>query len=351
MTPCNTKSIDWTWLIGGMLLFSTTVAYGDEWPIVFTDVPVPPSAYNGANREAPTFDCQPEFFDPLKNWYRKVEISGLVNRNSSSPDIYEIQGEDEAIAMEIDSWSKQGEAKTVLPEPYSLTKYMFGCASESSSVFEFKKNGVRYALYTHISQSMFSPDRRKLVLFNYVKTPKGNWQELRRIIEIATKKYSPLPMMNETTFLADISNENVVTYSMPIDSPAGQKNRRVVSIWGHDGKLIRALSAPIQTTAANAESSDDGIGVLPDESSTFYHLTRTGQNVCTLRLQDIQRPDGQRSIQLTVPSLADMPDAMSTHIQIDLAGLKLKTGAMKYRVSASGRGDVLNDWGPWLVGK
>ncbi len=351
MTPCYTKNIDWTWFIGGLFLLSTTMAYGDEWPIFFVDVPVPPTAYNVVNPKAPTFDCQPELFDPLKSWFRMVEISGLVNRNSSSPVIYEIQGEGEAIAMEIDSWSKQGDAKTMLSEPYSLTKYMFGCASESSSVFEFKKNGLRYALYTHISQSMFSPDKRKLVLFNYVKVPGGSWQELRRIIEISSKKYSQLPVMNETTFLADTSNENVVTYGMPINSPAGQKSQRVVGIWGHDGKLIRALSAPIQTTAANAESSDDGIGVLPDETSTFYHLTRTGQNVCTLRLQNIQRPDGQRSIQLAVPSLADSPDAMSTHIKIDLTGLKLKTGAMKYRVSASGRGDILNDWGPWLVGK
>lgn len=148
MTPCNTRSIDWIWLIGGMLLVSTTIAYGDEWPIVFADVSVPPSAYNGANREAPTFDCQPEFFDPLKNWYRKVEISGLVNRNSFSPDVYEVQGEGEATTMEVDSWGKQGDAKTMLPEPYSLTKYMFGCASESSSVLSSRKMACA-TLFTH----------------------------------------------------------------------------------------------------------------------------------------------------------------------------------------------------------
>ncbi len=338
------RSIIWPLVAGGILCLATSAVSGEEWPIVFTDISMTPSAYKGVDRQAPPNDCQPKYFDPKKTQYRR----------STSSDGYELSGkdEDESVSMQIDGWGKQGDARTVLPEPFSLTKYTFACASESSQVFELKKNGERYGLYTHISAARFSPDLRKLVLFNYLQTSQRAWQELRRIIEIETKQYSSLPVIKETTFLADVTNDSVVTYGMPVSLPSGKASRRrIVGIWGHNGKLIRALSAPIQDTFANAESSDDGIGMLPNEPTTFYHLTRTGENICTLRLQDIQRPDGRRSIQLAVPGLASDPAAVGMHIQIDLDGLRLKGGAMKYRVSASGRGDVLRDWGPWRVGK
>jgi hypothetical protein len=337
---------------GGLLCLFCVTASADDWPIAFTSIQVTPASYQGIDQGPPTFDCQPEFFDPMKNWYRNVEDPGLVGITSQSADMYEIKGEGEAIRMTIDSWNKQGDDKTVLPQPYSLTKYMFGCASEASQVFEFKKNGRRYALYTHISEARFSPDLRNVVLFNYVKTAKGSWQALDRVIEIATKKYSVLPRVPETRYLADVTNDKLVTYGPPIRLEGDKDSRRrIVAIWGHDGKLIRALSAPIQTTAANAESSDDGIGLLPGDPTVFYHLTRTSNDVCTLRLQDIERSEGRRSIRLNVPGTAMDPAAVGMHIQIDLADLKLKGGTLKYRVAASGRGDVVGDWGPWQIGE
>jgi len=352
MSSCNFTRVLFSAAVSGLIFLASSVASGEEWPILFTTIPITSADYKGVERAAPLFDCQPELFDPMKSWYRKVEPEGLTGITSTSADMYEVKGEDESVSMSIDSWDKQEDAKTILPEPYTLTKYNFGCASEFSQVFEFKKDGRRYALYTHISQASFSPDLRRFVLFNYVKSPKGSWQETRRIIDIETKKFSPLPVINETAFLADMTNDKIVTYGLPISSPTeSDTHRRIVGIWDVEGRLIRALSAPIQITDANAESSDDGIGLLPSEPTTFYHLTRTGENVCTLRLQDIQRPEGRRSIRLAVPGSASDPAAVGMRVQIDLDGLKLRGGAMRYRVSAHGRGDVSDDWGPWQVGE
>lgn len=339
----------WPAILAGLLYVTLSFANGEEWPITFTTISITSSDYTVTDRSGPLNDCQPELFDPMKNWFRKVEPKGLVGVNSTFPDIYEIKGEDESVSMTIDSGSKQGGSKTVLPEPYSITKYNFGCASESSQVFEFRKNGRRHALYTHINQASFSPDRKRFVLFNYIKTPKGNWQEIRRIIDIETKKFSNLPITH-TSYIADITNDKIVTYGSPTISATGiDSQQRMVNIWDHEGNLIRSLSAPILTTTANAYSSDDGIGLLPNEPTTFYHFTRTGENVCTLRLQDINRPEGRRSIRITVPGPASEPAAVGALVQIELEALQLKGGTMKYRVAARGRGDVSGDWGAWQV--
>lgn len=330
--------------MAGLLGMATPGAPQEKWPITFTTVSVASSSFKGIDRNTPLFDCQPELFDPRTTRYR------LVKRGGAPPEMYEVEGADESASMMIDGWNKQGEDKTALPKPYSVTKYEFGCASESSSVFEIKKNGVRHALYTHITQVRFSPDLKTLALFDYLRTPKGGWQEARRIIEIETKTHSSLPIIDATTFLADVTNERVVTYGLPIGSASEQNNpRRVVCIWGRDGKLIRALSAPIHDTLANGEESDDGIGLLPGEPTTFYHLTRTGENQCTLRLQDIERQGDHRSIRLAVPGSAAETAGMGTRLQVDLHALRLKGGTMRYRVSSKGRGDISGDWGHWRV--
>ncbi len=315
------------------LCLATAAAFGDDWPITFAKLKVPASAYGGVERKAPAFDCQPESFEPQKTQYQPA--SGV----SATSAAYKVEGTDNAVLMTIDSRSKQDDVKTVLPEPYTLTKYIFTCASGSSEVFEFKKNGKNYALYTHVSQARFSPDLKKVVLYNYAKPHHGPWQELRRIIDIGSRRFTPLPVINETAFLADVNNGRIVTYGM---SAGAKGQRRIAAVWSYEGKLIQALSTP-----SSGESSGDAFGLLPDEPSTFYHLARTGDGTCTHRLQDIQRPEGQRAIQLKVPGAVTDPAAVGTRVQIDLAGLKLKGGAMKYRVSPSGKGDAAGDWGAW----
>ena len=323
--------------------FSALSAAKNDWPLEFTNISIGPAAYKRVAREIPS-DCQPEHFDPSKTKLRLDKSSGFYGLTGAEAD--------ESVSVQIDGWAKPGDSRIALPKPFSLTKYAFECASTSSQVFMFKKKGKRHALYTHIEMALFSPDLSKLVMFNYLKIAEREWREQRRIIDYRTKKYSYLPVIDETTHVADVTNVSIVTYGMATKPASDYKNRRrVVGIWSHDGKLIRALYAPLQDTAANAYNSDDGIGLLPEEPSTFYHLTRTGKNICTLRLQDIALQEKQRAIQLNVPGPEWDPVAVGMRVQIELTGLKLNGGSMKYRISPSGRGDVSGDWGPWQVAR
>lgn len=346
MSTYRSMRIIWPLIVGGLFGLATSAAFADEWPITYAKLQVPASAYGGAQRTAPE-DCQPEPFDPATTKYHPAAPGASANKDAAAPVLYQIEGDD-AATMTIDSVLRQDDAKTTLPEPYTLTKYVFGCKGQASQVFEFKKDGKRYALYTHVTQAGFSPDLTKLVLYNYAKPHHGPWQELRRVIELRTRRFTPLPVINETAFLAGVAEQGIVTYGPAV---AGKQKlpHRIAAVWGLNGKLLRALSVPAPAGAGNERG--DAIGLLPDDPSAFYYLTRTGENTCTLRLQDLRRPEGRRSIELAVPGAAGDPAGSGTRVQIDLAGLRLKDGAMKYRVSASGKGDVANDWSAWQAAK
>lgn len=326
---------------GCFLCLAHAAAAADDWPIAFTKFPAHASAHGGAAIEVPASDCQPDSFDPQTTPYH------AIGNKDANPVTYRVEGADEGSTMTIDSRDRQDDVKTVLPEPYSVTRYLFKCAGGSSEFLEFKKNGKRYAIHAHVSQAKFTPDGAKLVFYNYAKPHHGSWQSLRRIFDIRTRRFTDLPVINETAFLADAGNERFVTYGLPAAKDTG---RRLALVWGMDGKLVQALSAPMQP-AADGASSLDAIGVLPDESSTLYLLTRTGDNECTLRLQDIRNPNGQRAIKLAVPGMAADPANVGMRTQLDLSGLKLSGGAMKYRISASGSGNISADWGPWQTGQ
>lgn len=330
-------------LITGLFLsLALPAASADDWPIAFAKLPAHASARGGATTEAPASDCQPDNFDPQSTPYH------ATGNKDASPATYHVDGTEDTVTMTIDSVYRQDDVKTLLPEPYTVTRYIFRCASGTSQFLEFRKSGKRYAIHAHVSQALFTPDGKKMVLYNYAKPHHGAWQSLRRIFDIHTRRYTDLPLINENTYPAYVSNERFVTYGLPGAKDTG---RRVAAVWGLDGKLIQALSAPIQPAAADKTDSSDAIGLLPDEPSTFYHLTRTGENECTLRLQDVQRPEGRRAIRIAVPGKATEPANIGMRTQLDLSGLKLSGGTAKYRVSASGAGNVSGDWGPWQTGE
>lgn len=328
-------------LISACFLYLTLpAASADTWPIAFAKVPRA-SAHGGMAAGTPPDDCQPDSFDPQTTQYH------AVGDKDANPVTYRIDGS-EGVTMTIDSQDRQDDIKIQLPEPYSVTRYIFKCASGSSEFLEFRKSGKRYAIHAHVSQAKFTPDGKMLVFYNYAKPHHGSWQSLRRIFDIRTRRFIDLPVINETAYLADAGNGRFVTYGLASKQDA---NRRIALVWGIDGKLIQALSAPMQPAAADKPDSNDAIGLLPDEPSTFYLLTRTGDNECTLRLQDIQRPDARRAIKIAIPGKAADPANIGMGAQLDLSGLKLSGGAVKYRISASGAGNVSGDWGPWQKGE
>lgn len=341
MEKLKSRSILIPLIIGAFSFSAALWSKSDPWPITFVHIEISSSDYKSPGVKNDPWDFEPEIFDPATAKFHPVKIHGVP------PEVYKVDGTPDCSDMTIDHGGK-----IALPAPYSMTSYTFSCASDSSSVFEIRKNNLRHALYTHIGQAMFSHDFKKLVLYNLVKSGKDTWQRKRRIITIESKEASSLPMIDGAFYIAAVTDDRVVTYGPPIRPQSNQTDsRRIVCIWNHSGALVRGLLAPIRTTLANAECSDDDIGLLPNESSTFYHLTFTEKHTCTLRLQDIHNAAAHRVLNFTVPDFEYEVASVSTGIQIDLKGLTLSGGMMKYRISASGRGDISNDWGPWQTTK
>lgn len=327
------------------LIFGVLICYGlpsaqaEEWPIIFTDLRLTSAPAKGPEFRDVSYDCQPELFDPRKARYH----------SSGSGNEYALDGPDanEAVSMEIFDGIEQNGKRIQLPVPYSLVQYNFSCMSEGSSVIEVKENKARHALYTHVSSMAFSPDLKRMAIWNALENGGGKWEEHRRIIDIQTKDAATLPFLDATSFIADMNNQYLVTYGGPLPAADFNQQHRIAAIWDNNGHLVRALFAPIKTTDANAENSFDGIGLLPAEPSTFYHLTRTGKDKCTLRLQDIHRQNRHRTIQLRVPGAATDQTNVGMRVQLDLREATLKGGAVRYRVAPSGRGDVDGKWGAW----
>ncbi len=319
-------------------------APADAWPISFVKLAVPGSAYGGASSAEPVHDCQPESFDPKVNAYHPVAAAQPASGVAQAPagaavTAYQVEGGEAGDTMTINSRAKPDDARIDLPAPFVLTRYIFSCASGSSEALVFEKNGKRHAIFTHVAQVGFTPDLDTVVFYNRGQlTRHGGWQEMRAIFSIPRKRFAPLPMIRETAWLAQVGSDRILTYGLP----RGGKPA-TVAVWGLNGKLMQALSVPLHA-AADGKGATDAIGLLPREQGTFYQLARTGENAAALRLQDIRHQQAHRAIQLAVPGAATDPVAVGTRVQLDLSGLSLAGGAVKYRVSASGTGD---DWGPW----
>lgn len=313
-----------------LCLSSISTAFGNDWPLHPVKPRIPDSAYSGRISSAPVHDCQPDPFDPKVQTYQQTSPASAVMAS------YHVDGDDAGTTLTINSRVNADDAKTELPAPYTLTRYIFSCSGASSEVLEFDKNGKRNALFTHVGQAQFTPDMSMLVLFNYAKPHHGPWQHMRRIYNVRARRFTPLPMVKETTFLADVGAKTIVTYGLP----RGSKRPGTIAAWGLNGRLIRAYSAPLP--AENGGRADGAIGLLPKDSDTLYHLMRTGENEATLHLQDIRHPKGQRAITIATPGAASAPLVVDTHVQLDLSDLSLKDGTLKYRVSSDGK-----TWGDW----
>ncbi len=320
----------------GISAESSNASSGSGEPLTFDNLEINPDEYKPEIRQNVDNDCQPDAFDPKTTPYHLID-----------PSLGYAVGSDTYATMMIDGWRAEGDNKTVLPAPYSLTNYHFGCASTFSFVYDLKKNGQRYMLLQHIFRAKFSPDFKTLVLYDVTKNTEGQWQYARRILTIATKKSVPLPITDCTRYLADVGNDKVVTYGDRLTPSSSLRN---ACVWGHDGILQQAFQIPMQEAGGNTEASRDTVGVLPAQTSTFYHLTEGSNSTCMLQLQNILNPFLEyRVLNLPVTHSDSVGFCeIGSSFQMDLSIFTMNLGRVKYRVSASGRGDLHNDWGEWL---
>ena len=318
-------------------------ANSKSWPLEFTSVSIQLGDYKPKSEATAPSDCEPELFDPSVTRFHLEKTDGFPKEQ------YIIDGGDERVSMMIDGWAKEGENKITMPQPYSVIQYEFGCASQFDKVIEIKNNDQRYALYTHVYNFKFSPNFEHMILYNAQKTDNNLWLFKRRIVTLRDKSSVALPYIDATSFVAYVTNDRVVTYGSPVNK--GSDQRRIVCIWGLDGKLQRALRSPINTTNANSEESDDLIGLLPNEATTFYQLTFGKEKSCILYLQDINNSNQHRSIVISFAGFTEETASIESGFQLDLSHLTLHGGILRYRVSASGRPDIDNDWSAWMIAK
>lgn len=327
------------------LICLASFAHADAWPISVAKLKVPGAAYGGVSSSEPVRDCQPEFFDPKTSAFHPVGAAKAASAVDAAPartalTRYEVEGADPGVTMTINGRAKPDDARIDLPGSVVLTRYIFSCETGSSEVLVFEKNSKPYAIFTHVAQLGFTPDLSTVVFYNSAKlTHHGGWTRMRAIFNIPKKRFAPLPMVRETTYLAAVGSAAILTYALP----ANHGKPATVAVWNLGGKLVRAFSIPLQP-AASGKGTSDGLGLLPDDDNVLYQLARSGANTAELRLQNIKNPHAHRAIALAVPGGATDPVVAGVTVQLDVSGLGLKGGEVKYRVSASGKG---GDWGEW----
>lgn len=322
------------------------------WPIKFTRTPASDANFKGKASHEPVHDCQPESFDPKTNTYHlftpkavhaasgTAAASGAAAAKpaASALKVYQLDGAEPDETMTIDGRVNPGDAKIELADPLTVTRYFFTCHTGSSEALVFHYAGGRRAIFTHIAQSSFSPDREKLVMFNVGKlTHHGAWQKMRAVFVIKNRDFAPLPVSDATSFLGTVDNQHFLTYGL------GKGGSAVV--WNMHGSAVKALSLPLRATA-DGKGTADIIGLLPGESSTFYQLTRSDRGICTLRLQDLRKPRNHRALVLMVPGAITDDADLHKLVQLDLTGLSLKGGSVKYR-TVDGKGG----WSGWQTAK
>lgn len=354
----NTHGIRTTRLLLGAasLLCLSSAALADtppgSWPITFVKkLPAADVNFSGISSSEPVHDCQPESFDPKVNTAHPLPpakpaqpASGAAAASAPaappapSVTVYHVDGAEQGTTMTIDGRIKPGDAKIELEDPLSASRYFFTCATGSSEAIVLSKGSKRYAIFQHITQSAFSPDREKLVFFNVGKLRRsGGWQRMRAVFVIKGRHFAPLPVINATSFLGTVDNQHFLTYGLG----SGANSPGTAVVWNMNGNAVKALSIPLHP-AQNGKGTADILGLLPGESSTFYQLTRSDKDVCILRLQDLRNPKAHRALVLTVPGVITNDADLHSLVQLDLSGLTLNGGTAKFRV-ADGKGG----WSAW----
>lgn len=273
--------------------------------------------------------CQPEFFDPKISKFYKVKQDGTPS------ELYKIEGFQDDIddgVMMIDGWYEEGENKVILPAPFSVTIYNFGCDSSFSYVIDLIKDGNRQALYTHVLHYAFSEDGKKLYLINNVNN-QGTWTQHFRIIDIETKEVNELPANIECVTAVDgfWQGDRLLTYSEDTNKSDYQTD---ICIWDSSANLISRIGATTVWGAASRNFLAEKIGLLPTDPDIFYAYTSKDENTCSLFLANIingitKSIDilDKRSYPQNYFYFCAYPD-----IEFDFSDLYFDHGVLKYRM-------------------
>lgn len=302
--------------------------------------------------------CQPEFFDPKIDKFYKVKQSG------SPSELYEVQGSDGVYKMMINGWDKEGENKIILPSPFNVTIYKFGCASSFSYVIDLTKNGNRQDLYTHVFHFSFSEDGKKLFLVNSVND-QGTWTLHKRIINIETKEINEIPNLRcVSEFDGFWQGDRLLTYNLYNLDSSKSDYHTDICIWNESAKLISRVDAALAWGAASRNFLAEKIGLLPTMPDIFYAYTSKDENTCSLFLADIVNytplyvedrfatfyfphyPTKSVDI-LDKRNYPESYYCISPEVEFDFSNFYFDHGILKYRIEKDKQPSGQIIWGDW----
>jgi hypothetical protein len=290
--PALPRPCRWSVLPVGLLLLATRASAAEPREAAWAELlPVPsrtPTAQPKPTQPAP---CQPENFIPGETPSKRVDTGGTPAR------LYELSTGEQ---MNINGWEQENAQVRELPAPFSLTYYVFGCASDFSYVLDISRGGKRHALYQHVLG--FDVHPKKPVLFLAQNERKDDrYQKFVGLVNLTSKRKTPLPELPCVSGThARFSGDRLITYG---DARTGNEGKTEVCVWSLDGKLKARLLADLDWTAGAGDILLDQVGVLPREPDTFYalHQDRFGDpSRCELRLRGLKRASPSRRVDLGV---------------------------------------------------
>lgn len=266
----------------------TAIAYCDDSiPVKSIGTAVPKSAWQQPNGEKA--DCQPENFDPgIAKFHKEVKM------NMAPTTYYEIDAGGEDSMFNINGWLHEGESKVLLPKPYELIIYTFGCLSTESHVLEIKKNGRRFALYQHVKSFSASPKTLTLFLENSRRLPNGHYEGFRGLIDIPSKRKTALPKLPCIEKGAQFDGHWLISRN-PLKDGNGPDVDTDICVWNTSGRLQARLQTKMcwGDCGANNCSLLDCIRMLPNDPGILSINSAFGSAAhkdCRMALINLTKP-------------------------------------------------------------
>jgi hypothetical protein len=255
--------------------------------------------------------CQPENFIPGETRYKRVTQEGTPSK------LYELPTGEQ---MNINGWQQENERVVTLPPPYALTYYEFGCASTSSYVLDIARTGKRHALYQHVLDfQWYAP--KQTFFFHQSERKNGRYQRFIGLVDLQTKKKTPLPSMDCVAYGARFSADRLITYG---EARAAKDGKTAVCVWSLAGKFQGRVLADLDWEAASADVLLDKLGVMESQPDVLYaiHWDRFGEPTrCEIRLQSLTRAKASQRVDLGV---TDTQGACFTQAEAKLKTLRLE---------------------------
>jgi len=230
-------------------------------------------------------ECQPENFDPAVAGFHKDTLPD--GEPSSS---YLVDNDPDYSRFMIDGWNKEGDHKIVLPEPYELKDYEFGCLSESSHVLEIKKDGKRQALYQHVDAFFVDTGTLTMFMLNSRRLPDGKYAGFRGFVDIPSGRTTPIPRLACLRGESRFDGGKFISYGAATDI-RGAKGPTEICVWDRLGNLQARLSARLFWHGCANSGGDcslyDAVRMLPGDPGVLAIYSAFGKKDCRLVLVNL----------------------------------------------------------------